>query len=267
MARCILGGPRDETRASYQVVLNVCPECGNGGQQAAAGLVPVGPDVIRMAHCDAQHIAPSADQSPVPANDLKPQESGDEHEGRPDRATAIKDDAHVDADVSSETGRPAAAARVHPRAKQTIPPALRRAVLLRDQRRCQVPGCNNTRWLDLHHLELRSEGGRHSLENLTCLCGSHHRAAHRGEILLDRSEGGALRVRHADGTQYGRSVQPQVVEVCAKVFSAVRHLGFREAQVRAALEQLQRERMPAQACFDALLREALALLCPSLAHR
>jgi hypothetical protein len=53
---------------------------------------------------------------------------------------------------------------------KTIPPALRRAVLLRDQRCCQVPGCANSRWLGIHHLELRSEGGDHSPENLACLC-------------------------------------------------------------------------------------------------
>ena len=41
LARCVLGGPREEGRASYQVVLNVCPECGNGRQQATGGLVPV----------------------------------------------------------------------------------------------------------------------------------------------------------------------------------------------------------------------------------
>ncbi|MEO8183807.1 MAG: hypothetical protein ABI895_33705, partial [Deltaproteobacteria bacterium] len=60
--------------------------------------------------------------------------------------------------TSSQTSRPQAGAYVPPRAQQTIPPALRRAVLLRDRRRCQVPGCTNTRWLDVHHLELRSEG-------------------------------------------------------------------------------------------------------------
>jgi Holliday junction resolvasome RuvABC DNA-binding subunit len=49
-------------------------------------------------------------------------------------------------------------------------------------------------------------------------------------------------------------VKPQALEVCAKVFSALRHLGFREAQVRAALEQLQAAsqrwcRLPSTACY------------------
>jgi Holliday junction resolvasome RuvABC DNA-binding subunit len=100
------------------------------------------------------------------------------------------------------------------------------------------------------------------MENLICACAAHHRAAHRGAITIDRNERGALRVRHADGSEYGRSVKPQALEVCAKVFSALRHLGFREAQIRAALEQLQREPALAQASFDGLFREALARLCP-----
>jgi hypothetical protein len=146
------------------------------------------------------------------------------------------------------------------RAKQATPPALRRAALLRDQHRCQVPGCSNARWLDVHHLELRSEGGRHCLQNLVCLCGAHHRAAHHGRITLERSQSGKILVRHADGAQYGRNVHPQRLELRAKVFSALRQLGFREAQVRAALEQLPGEPAGAQASFDSLLRAALARL-------
>jgi len=105
------------------------------------------------------------------------------------------------------------------------------------------------------------------MDNLTCICGSHHRAAHRGEIVLDRDSGGALRVRHADGTEYGGNMKPQALELGAKVFSALRHLGFRESQVRAALEQLLREAAPEHASFDGLLRAALARLCPSDGRR
>jgi hypothetical protein len=260
MARCVLGGPSDEGRASYQVVLNVCPHCGTGQQQAAGGLVPVDPDVIRMACCDAQHIGPVVDRSSAPANDLEPDDRRDEHESTPDRAGTHRDDAHVGVGKSSRSSRPETGAHLPPRAKQAIPPAQRRAVLLRDQHRCQVPGCTNTRWLDVHHLELRSEGGRHSLANLTCLCSAHHRATHRGKLTLKRSESGALCVRHADGTEYGRQLKPEALEVRVKVFSALRHLGFREAQIRVALEQLQREPALEQASFDSLLREALSRL-------
>ncbi|MEO8181349.1 MAG: hypothetical protein ABI895_21135 [Deltaproteobacteria bacterium] len=53
----------------------------------------------------------------------------------------------------------------------------------------------------------------------------------------------------------------------SKVFSALRHLGFREAAVRATLEQLLGEPAALRASFDALLRAALALLCPSGGRR
>jgi HNH endonuclease len=226
-------------------VLHVCPECGNGRQQATGGLVPVGPDVTRMARCDAQHIGPLADRSATPANDLQPDDSRGEPESTPDRAAAVQGDAHVSANESSQTSHPQAGTR----AQQTIPPALRRAVLLRDQRRCQVPGCTNARWLDVHHIELRSEGGRHSLENLTCLCSAHHRATHRGKIALTRSESGALRVRHADGTEYGRPVRPQVLEVCAKVFSASASAKHRSVLRSSSCSASRRwTRLPLLAC-------------------
>jgi len=278
LARCVLGGPSNEGRASYQVVLHVCPDCGKGRQQAAGGLVPVGADVVCMAQCDAQHIGPvagpPAGPSSAPANDLELEAGTSDgatasvtattsgsattlHPATtsvPVPATARQDGAHVSAGVL-------------PRAKQSIPPALRRAVTLRDQHRCQVPGCSNASWIDVHHIELRSEGGRHSPQNLVCVCGAHHRAAHRGQITVERRESGEIRVRHADGTEYGRKLQPQRLELRAKVFSALRNLGFREAQVRAALEPLPREPTVGQASFDGLLRAALARLRPPHAPR
>ena len=178
-------------------------------------------------------------------------------------ASSPPKNAHVGAGARRNAGSP----RAVPPAKQTIPPALRRAATLRDQRRCQVPGCSNATWLDVHHIELRSEGGPHSLQNLVSICGAHHRALHRGQLALERSASGVIRVRHADGTEYGQRVHPQRLEIRAKVFSALRQLGFREAQVRAALEQLQQEPAVAQAAFDGLLRAALARLCPAGVQR
>jgi hypothetical protein len=56
MARHLLGGPTDDGRASYQVSMTVCEHCGHGAQQAAGELVPVPPEVVEMAQCDAQHV-------------------------------------------------------------------------------------------------------------------------------------------------------------------------------------------------------------------
>jgi hypothetical protein len=156
-------------------------------------------------------------------------------------------------------GAPAVdAAHTTPRAKQTIPPALRRAVIARDQRRCRVPGCTHATFVDVHHIIPRSEGGPNTAENLLTLCSTHHRATHRGQLIIElESEGAAPTFRHADGTSYGGSVQPRVVDAHAKVFAGLRHLGFREREVRAVLTELLADEAFRQAQPERLLREAL----------
>ena len=60
----------------------------------------------------------------------------------------------------------------------TIPPRVRREVLARDQHRCQAPGCGRTRFLEIHHIVSRKQGGSNKAENLVTLCGSCHRLYH-----------------------------------------------------------------------------------------
>jgi hypothetical protein len=264
LARNVLAGPRDEGRASYQVVLSVCPACGSGRQHADGALVPVGPEIVAMACCDGQHLGELSESRPTPANDRQPYEVAAANQSAPVATPtwAGEDSARVNSVTPAQRN-----AHVGARAKQSTPPALRRAVLLRDERRCQVPGCRNTRYLDLHHLELRSEGGEHSAANLVCVCGAHHRAAHRGKLLLERNADGTLQARHADGSEYGRVAQPQTLETHAKVFSALRNLGFREGEVRAVLRDLRNEDALREAALDRLLREALARLRPRRGQR
>jgi len=152
------------------------------------------------------------------------------------------------------------------RALQTPSPALRRAVLLRDHRRCGVPGCRNARFLDVHHVQLRSEGGPNELENLLTMCSVHHRAAHRGELLVEGSAASGLRFYHADGRAYGETVDPRAIEAQSKVFGALRTLGFREGEVRAVLARLRAESALRDASTEQWLRAALACLTRPLAR-
>ncbi|PID79027.1 hypothetical protein CSB20_12165 [bacterium DOLZORAL124_64_63] len=62
--------------------------------------------------------------------------------------------------------------------KSAIPPSTRRRVLARDQHRCQAPGCSHTRFLEIHHITPRSQGGTNAEENLTTLCSACHQRAH-----------------------------------------------------------------------------------------
>jgi len=59
--------------------------------------------------------------------------------------------------------------------KRTIRQPLRDAVLARDGRRCVVPGCPNTKYLQFDHIWEFARGGRTELKNLQLLCTPHHK--------------------------------------------------------------------------------------------
>jgi Domain of unknown function (DUF222) len=64
------------------------------------------------------------------------------------------------------------------RCTRSIPPALRRALVVRDKH-CRFPGCDRPPdWCDGHHLIHWINGGETSLENTCLLCRRHHRFVH-----------------------------------------------------------------------------------------
>ncbi len=83
-------------------------------------------------------------------------------------------DATVSHIVLDQDGMPLAAGP----ARRSIPPALRRALELRDKG-CAWPGCDApVRWCEAHHIVPWAEGGKTELANLRLLCRNHHRTAH-----------------------------------------------------------------------------------------
>lgn len=77
------------------------------------------------------------------------------------------------------------------RRTRAVPPAIRRALRLRD-RGCRFPGCTHTRHVDAHHIRHWADGGETKLSNLVELCGRHHRLLHEGGYGLKRTDDGAL---------------------------------------------------------------------------
>jgi len=303
MARNVLGGPRDEGRASYQIAVTVCAECGRGHQPSGGELVAVGSDIVQMAHCDGQHLGCV---TPRAANDSAFEQRRDPDTGAhvgaevhagndPTRVhVGARVRAHVeDRQANAPWGRTSPSLHPSPRrtlarrrmgasasmenastvapalarAKQTIPPVLRRAVLARDNRRCRVPSCRSSAFLDVHHLQLRSEGGRNAADNLITLCGAHHRAAHRGRLIIEGSSAAGVRFQHADGSPYGQVENPQALDARAKAFAGLRKLGFREGDVRAVLGKLRDEGELAAASTEQWLRAALERLTPRRSRR
>ncbi|MBV5244175.1 HNH endonuclease [Mycolicibacterium sp. PAM1] len=76
-------------------------------------------------------------------------------------------------------GRPIGAGR----SARTVNRRLRRALEHRD-RSCVVPGCGATRGLHAHHIVHWEDGGDTELDNLVLVCPYHHRAHHRGIIVI-----------------------------------------------------------------------------------
>ena len=258
----------------------MCEACGAGQQQGGGELIPVGADIVAMAQCDGQHlghIAPlAANENAVPA----PQTRDGAHDHASARTNHADGDAGETADhahahvgapdrVDADTDDPAPQARApHPdppvlmRATQPTPPALRRAVLVRDQRCCRVPGCKNRAFLDLHHIELRSEGGGNVIWNILTLCGAHHRATHQGTLLIEHDGSGGVRFYHGDGTPYGQALEPQALDVQTRLFTGLRNMGFKESEVRAVLAELRQDDALRAASIQDLLRESLRRIRP-----
>lgn len=61
----------------------------------------------------------------------------------------------------------------------TIPPRTRRKVLARDRHQCRRRGCPHTRYLHIHHLTPRAQGGGNESENLVTLCTACHELWHQ----------------------------------------------------------------------------------------
>ena len=226
-------------RPRYQISVTECPRCKRASMPAGADRVEIDAAMLATAHCDAHVVE-------MP------------------RAHAAPDTTHggAGADAPLQIRENAAPTAPAPRATPTITPALRRRVVQRDHRACQLPGCRNTLGIEVHHIRPRADGGPNHADNLVCLCSVHHRAIHAGQLHLSGSAN-ALRVCHADGSSYGAAVCAARSDTSEKVFRGLRWLGFRERDARAAVQAALRD--PAthadlQHDESELLRQALAHL-------
>jgi hypothetical protein len=86
------------------------------------------------------------------------------------------------------------------RSRRTIPPALRRALVERDQG-CRFPGCNRPPgWCQAHHTIPWKHGGPTDLNHLVLFCDRHHHVVHQPgwRLVFD---GRTLTVTRPNGTE------------------------------------------------------------------
>ncbi len=66
--------------------------------------------------------------------------------------------------------------------RKPLPAALLHEIQLRDEGRCafvhQGERCRSERWLEIHHKQPLSQGGKDKLDNLVTLCSTHHKKWH-----------------------------------------------------------------------------------------
>jgi hypothetical protein len=84
------------------------------------------------------------------------------------------------------------------RRSRGIPPAIRRALQLRDHG-CRFPGCTHDRFVHGHHVRHWLHGGETSTDNLVSLCTHHHHLVHEGGWSIARSEDGEWSFVAPDG--------------------------------------------------------------------
>jgi hypothetical protein len=75
----------------------------------------------------------------------------------------------------------------------------RRKILRRDGHRCAVPGCQNSIWLDVHHIIYYADGGLTAPENLITLCSKCHKNVHEGHLKISGSAPHGLRFLNRRG--------------------------------------------------------------------
>jgi hypothetical protein len=124
-------------------------------------------------------------------------------------------------------------AEVPARAVQDVSPSVRRQVWRRDHGKCVVPGCRSARFLDVHHIVWRAEGGDHSADNLCLLCFAHHQLVHEARLVIRGRVSTGLTFTDAGGRAYGTAPPPE--DASHEAISAIRNLDFSAAQARAAV--------------------------------
>ena len=204
------GGLRPNVNVTIELA-SLKAQTGLGGTGGWGGVLP--PETVRRLACDAvvtravvrrhPHLAATghgtngghADPTTGGSPDGRPEESSVAGVGPAEKLRAAV------SLLPPPLGAPVALLDLG-RATRVVPPALRRALALRDGG-CVAEGCDRPApWCDAHHLVHWVDGGPTSLECLALVCRVHHLAAHEGGWVF-RRDPATGRVTLVPPTRYG----------------------------------------------------------------
>jgi len=166
-------------------------------------------------------------------------------------------DAQRVGDIDPETGE-------LERTTQDIPPKTREYVLMRDNHRCQTPGCRSALHLEAHHLKHRKDGGSNDPSNLVTLCGGCHKRHHEGtlrvtgtapdHLVFERPHEQSL--APPDGSRFSRAERREELK------KALVSMGFKRPEAAVAADKVASTMEP-NATLEDCLRQALRCLAPT----
>jgi hypothetical protein len=150
-------------------------------------MVHVSAETLRsdMEHLDNDVSAETPESSDALTADISYLEDGPHVAAETSRRLAC--DGSILKLIEDERGEPLSIGRK----SRVIPPALRRALKVRDDG-CRFPGCTHRAYIDGHHVKHWADGGETSLDNLVQLCRHHHRLVHVGGFSCERRDDGAF---------------------------------------------------------------------------
>ena len=198
---------RETRKPPYQILLHHHLPSGLTWSDTMKGEMPVSPNVLEKALCDAEIV--EVDEPELPIQNLAERPARDVHEGekaegagresssssmdglsRVNRLYKIykeKSRKSGNRDKSSGGNDKAlgGSRRRSAKTEKTISDAMRKKVLKRDGHKCQRPGCGKMYFLEVHHIEPEGAGGSTEEKNLCTACAFCHDLVHEGKLSVE----------------------------------------------------------------------------------
>ncbi|MHC9542395.1 MAG: HNH endonuclease [Vulcanimicrobiota bacterium] len=204
--------PAETRKPPYQILLHHHLPSGLTWSDTMKGEMPVSPNVLEKALCDAEII--EVDEPDPPVRDLAERPARDLHEGekaegccrdcsgressgpsndglsRVNRLYKIykersRNSGNRDKSSDGNDNAQGGKRRRVVKTEKTISSTLRKKVLKRDGHKCQRPGCGRIYFLEVHHIEPESAGGATEEKNLCTSCAFCHDLVHEGRLSVE----------------------------------------------------------------------------------
>ncbi|MHC9538917.1 MAG: HNH endonuclease [Vulcanimicrobiota bacterium] len=208
---------REARKPPYQILLHHHLPSGLTWSDTMKGEMPVSPNVLEKALCDAEII--EVDEPDCPIQDLTECPARDLHEGEKAESSSRESSVREVSGRESSTPSMDGLSRVNRlykiykernrkpensdkgpggydkalggrrrrvvKTEKTISDAMRKKVLKRDGHKCQRPECGRTFFLEVHHIEPEGAGGATEEKNLCTSCAFCHDLVHEGRISVE----------------------------------------------------------------------------------